>query len=39
MLVKTFASAVTGVEAHTITIEVNAGGTVTTGKNFYHVVG
>ena len=39
MLVKTFASAVTGVEAHTITIEVNAGGTVATGKNFYHVVG
>lgn len=39
MLVKTYASAVTGVEAHTITIEVNAGGTVTTGKNFYHVVG
>lgn len=39
MLVKTFASAVTGVEAHKITIEVSAGGTVATGKNFYHVVG
>lgn len=39
MLVKTFASAVTGVEAHTITIEVNAGGSVSTGKNFYHLVG
>ena len=39
MLVKTFASAVTGVEAHTITVEVNAGGTVTPNKAYYHLVG
>lgn len=39
MLVKTYASAVTGVEARTITVEVNAGGNVTIGKNFYHLVG
>ena len=39
MLVKTFASAVHGVDAKTITVEVNAGGNVTVGKNFYHMVG
>ena len=39
MLVKTFASAVTGVEAQTITIEVNTGGTVPQGKPLYHLVG
>lgn len=39
MLVKTFASAVQGVEAQTIIIEVNAGGTVMPGKQFYHLVG
>jgi len=39
MLVKTYASAVQGVEAQTITIEVNAGGSVMAGKQFYHLVG
>ena len=39
MLVKTFASAVQGVDAQTITVEVNAGGTVAAGKQFYHLVG
>ena len=39
MLVKTFAAAVTGVEAQTITIEVSTGGAVVAGKNFYHLVG
>ncbi len=39
MLVKTFASAVQGVDAQTITVEVNAGGTVAAGKNFYFLVG
>jgi len=39
MLVKTFASAVQGVEAQTITVEVNAGGSVMAGKQFYHLVG
>ena len=39
MLVKTFGSAVYGVDAITITVEVNAGGTVAAGKNFYHLVG
>ena len=39
MLVKTFASTVTGVEAHTITVEVNYGGTVASNKSFYHLVG
>ncbi len=39
MLVKTYASAVTGVEAQTITIEVNAGGTVAAGKQMYFMVG
>lgn len=39
MLVKTFASAVTGVEAQTITIEVNTGGSVAVEKKFYSMVG
>ncbi len=39
MLVKTFASAVQGVNAQTITIEVNAGGAVVAGKQFYNLVG
>lgn len=38
MLVKTYGSAVQGVDAQRITIEVNAGGTVQVG-NFYHLVG
>ncbi len=39
MLVKTYASAVHGVEAQTITAEVNAGGTVAAGKQMYFLVG
>ncbi len=39
MLAKTYAAAVHGVEATTITVEVNAGGNVQTGKNFFHLVG
>jgi magnesium chelatase family protein len=39
MLTKTFASAVHGVDARTITVEVNAGGPVSSGLNFYHLVG
>ncbi len=39
MLVKTYASAVHGVDATTITVEVNAGGTVGAGAPFYHLVG
>ncbi len=39
MLVKTFASAVQGIDAQIITIEVNAGGTVAAGKQFYFLVG
>ncbi len=39
MLVKTFASAVHGVDAQMITVEVNTGGAVMQGKNFYHLVG
>lgn len=39
MLVKTYASAVQGVDAQKITIEVNAGGTVAAGKQFYFMVG
>ena len=39
MLVKTFASAVYGVDARTITVEVNAGGIVPPGFNCYHLVG
>lgn len=39
MLVKTYGSAVHGVNARTITIEVNAGGPVAAGKPLYNVVG
>ncbi|MBC6996102.1 YifB family Mg chelatase-like AAA ATPase [Neolewinella lacunae] len=39
MLVKTFASAVEGVDARMITVEVNAGGLVGEGKPWYNVVG
>jgi magnesium chelatase family protein len=39
MLVKTFGSAVHGVDAKTITIEVNAGGIVPHGKISYFMVG
>ncbi len=39
MLVKTYASSVLGVEAQTITIEVNAGGTVAAGKQMVFMVG
>ncbi len=39
MLVKTYASAVQGIDAQTITVEVNAGGTVQAGKIGYFLVG
>ncbi len=39
MLVKTFSGAVQGVEAQTIVVEVNAGGTVAQGKKMYWMVG
>ena len=39
MLIKTYASAVQGVDARTITVEVNTGGNVTIGHQFYHLVG
>lgn len=39
MLVKTFASAVFGVDARTITAEVNTGGKVMLGKQRYFLVG
>lgn len=39
MLIKTYAGAVQGVDAQTITVEVNVGGKVVTDKNFYHLVG
>ncbi len=39
MLVKSYASAVQGIDAQTITIEVNAGGAVAAGKQFYYLVG
>jgi magnesium chelatase family protein len=39
MLSKTYASAVHGVEAQTITVEVNAGGTLAPGKIGYFLVG
>ncbi|MEM0994800.1 MAG: YifB family Mg chelatase-like AAA ATPase [Bacteroidota bacterium] len=39
MLAKTYASAVIGVDAQTITVEVNAGGNVAAGKQFYFLVG
>ena len=35
MLVKTYAAAVHGVDAQTITVEVNAGGEVAQGQPFY----
>lgn len=39
MLVKTYASAIHGVNATTITVEVNTGGTVQAGKIGYQLVG
>ena len=39
MLVKTYASAVQGVDARTITVEVSAGGPVSGNVPFYHLVG
>lgn len=39
MLVKTFASAVQGVDAQTITVEVNAGGIPKEGKDYLYMVG
>ncbi|NOT36275.1 MAG: YifB family Mg chelatase-like AAA ATPase [Saprospiraceae bacterium] len=39
MLVKSFSAAVHGVDARTITVEVNAGGTVAAGKINYFLVG
>ena len=39
MLVKTYASAVQGVDAQTITVEVNAGGEPKNDKDYFHVVG
>ena len=39
MLVKTFASTVQGVDAQTITVEVNAGGVPPSNKSYYHMVG
>ncbi len=39
MLVKTYSSAVHGVDARTITVEVNTGGNVTVGNQFYFLVG
>lgn len=39
MLVKTYSSAVHGVDARTITVEINTGGNVTVGNQFYFLVG
>lgn len=39
MLVKTFASAVAGIDARTITVEVNAGGQAAANKPGYYLVG
>ncbi len=39
MLVKTFASAVNGIDAQTITIEVNAGGALSPAKSNFFIVG
>jgi magnesium chelatase family protein len=39
MLVKTYASAVHGVDARTITVEVDSGGTPVAGTNYYYMVG
>ena len=39
MLSKTYASTIMGVEATTITVEVNAGGNVPAGIKYYHLLG
>ena len=39
MLVQTYSSAVHGVDARTITAEINTGGNVTVGTQFYFLVG
>ncbi|MCB0639439.1 MAG: YifB family Mg chelatase-like AAA ATPase [Lewinella sp.] len=39
MLIKTYASAVQGVDAKTITVEINTGGNVGADKNMYALVG
>ncbi len=39
MLAKAYASAVQGVDAQTITMEVNAGRNVAAGKQFYYLLG
>ncbi len=39
MLIKSYSAAVQGVDARTITVEVNAGGTVAAGKINYFLVG
>lgn len=39
MLVKTYASAVFGVDARRIDIEINTGGNVNVNQKFYHLVG
>jgi magnesium chelatase family protein len=39
MLIKTYASAVEGVDARTITVEVNTGGIVAPNKKLYYLVG
>jgi magnesium chelatase family protein len=39
MLVKSYASAVFGVDARTITVEVNVGGPLAPNQNAYHLVG
>ena len=39
MLYKAYTSAVQGIDAQTITIEVNTGGNATIGKQFYFLVG
>ena len=39
MLVKTFGSAVYGVDARTITVEVDSGGQPVAGTNYYYMVG
>ena len=39
MLVKTFASAVQGIDALPIIVEVNTGGTVAASQSFYNLVG
>lgn len=39
MLIKTYASTVIGVDAQTITVEVNVGGMASAGNHFYNLVG